>query len=78
MYEICDTGSGFSQKDMEKAFDRFYRGDKARSSEGGHSGLGLYIVKKLVEQLHGSVIIKNTVFKGADIIFWHPVYREYE
>lgn len=78
VYEICDTGSGFTQKDMDKAFDRFYRGDKARSSEGGHSGLGLYIVKKLVEQLHGSVIIKNTVFKGADIIFWHPVYREYK
>ena len=72
VYEICDTGSGFTQKDMDKAFDRFYRGDKARSSEGGHLGLGLYIVKKLVEQLHGSVIIKNTVFKGADIIFWHP------
>jgi len=26
----------------------------------------------LVEQLHGSVIIKNTALKGADIIFWHP------
>ncbi|EFU76659.1 HAMP domain-containing sensor histidine kinase [Lachnoanaerobaculum saburreum] len=73
VYEICDTGSGFTQKDMDKAFDRFYRGDKARSSEGGHLGLGLYIVKKLVEQLHGSVIIKNTELKGADIIFWHPV-----
>ena len=72
VYEICDTGSGFTQKDMDKAFDRFYRGDKARSSEGGHLGLGLYIVKKLVEQLHGSVIIKNTALKGADIIFWHP------
>ena len=72
VYEICDTGSGFTQKDMDKAFDRFYRGDKARSSEGGHLGLGLYIVKKLVEQLHGSVIIKNTTLKGADIIFWHP------
>ena len=73
VYEICDTGSGFTQKDMDKVFDRFYRGDKARSSEGGHLGLGLYIVKKLVEQLHGSVIIKNTELKGADIIFWHPV-----
>ena len=72
VYEICDTGSGFTQKDMDKVFDRFYRGDKARSSEGGHLGLGLYIVKKLVEQLHGSVIIKNTALKGADIIFWHP------
>ena len=72
VYEICDTGSGFTQKDMDKAFDRFYRGDKARSSEGGHLGLGLYIVKKLVEQLQGSVIIKNTALKGADIIFWHP------
>lgn len=63
------------QKDLERAFDRFYRGDKARNSEGGHSGLGLYIVKKLVEQLHGSIKIKNTVYGGADVIFRHPNYK---
>ena len=75
VYEICDSGSGFLQKDLERAFDRFYRGDKARNSEGGHSGLGLYIVKKLVEQLHGSIKIKNTVYGGADVIFRHPNYK---
>jgi signal transduction histidine kinase len=70
-YEICDTGSGFSQRDMEKAFDKFYRGDEARRSKDGHSGLGLYIVKQLVEQLGGSIRIDNAESGGACVMFWH-------
>ena len=52
-YSICDTGMGFSAKDMEKAFEKFYRGDEARQTKGGHSGLGLHIVKQLAELLGG-------------------------
>lgn len=70
-YKICDSGSGFSSKDLKKAFDKFYRGDEARQTKGGHSGLGLYIVKQLVEQLGGSVKIENSKSGGACVIFWH-------
>lgn len=75
-YEICDSGSGFSQKDMEKAFDKFYRGDEARRSKDGHSGLGLYIVKQLVEQLGGSIRIYNTEYGGACVSFQHKVFGD--
>jgi len=68
-YEISNSGSGFSQKDIEKAFDKFYRGDEARRSKDGHSGLGLYIVKQLVEQLGGSIKIHNTESGGACVAF---------
>ncbi|HBF4261822.1 TPA: HAMP domain-containing protein [Clostridioides difficile] len=72
-YEICDSGSGFSSKDLKKALDKFYRGDEARQTKGGHSGLGLYIVKQLVEQLGGSVKIENSKSGGACVKFWHSI-----
>ena len=74
IYEICDTGGGFGQKDMEKAFDKFYRGDEARRSKDGHSGLGLYIVRQLVEQLGGSIRINNAESGGACVTFRHKVF----
>ena len=43
--------SGFSAKDLDKVFGKFYRGDEARQTRDGHSGLGLYIVKQLAELL---------------------------
>ena len=72
-YKICDSGSGFSPKDLNKALNKFYRGDESRQSGGGHSGLGLYIVRQLVEQLGGTVRIENTKTGGACVMFWHKV-----
>lgn len=69
-YSICDTGMGFSAKDMEKAFEKFYRGDEARQTKGGHSGLGLHIVKQLAELLGGDVKIKNAAGGGACVLFY--------
>ncbi|AUS98032.1 two-component sensor histidine kinase [Clostridium thermosuccinogenes] len=74
-YEICDSGSGFSKRDLEKAFDKFYRGDEARRSKGGHSGLGLFIVKQLLEQLDGSIKLSNLESGGACVTFRHKVFR---
>ncbi|MGO1044861.1 ATP-binding protein [Clostridioides difficile] len=77
-YEICDSGTGFSAKDMHKVFEKFYRGDEARQTEGGHSGLGLYIVKQLVEMLGGSIRIENAKCGGACVIFQHKIFDERE
>ena len=70
-YFIEDTGKGFTLKDMEKAMEKFYRGDEARSSEGAHSGLGLYIVWRLSQVLGGSVEIGNRESGGAWVKVWH-------
>lgn len=72
-YKICDSGCGFSSKDLKKAFDKFYRGDEARQTEGGHSGLGLFIVKKLLGQINGSIQIENTESGGACVLFSHGI-----
>lgn len=77
-YTIIDTGCGFSEKDLQKAFDKFYRGDDARETDGGHSGLGLYIVKQLAEQLDGSVRIENSPTGGACVIFQHKLTSQIE
>lgn len=72
-YEISDSGMGFSGKDIAKVFNKFYRGDEARQTKDGHSGLGLYIVKQLTELLRGSVKIENSKSGGACVVFWHSV-----
>lgn len=77
-YEIRDSGSGFSSKDLKKGFDKFYRGDEARQTKGGHSGLGLYIVRQLVEQMGGAVQIENQENGGASVLFCHKVFKKDE
>lgn len=70
-YTVCDTGCGFRAKDLKKACDKFYRGDDTRPTNGIHSGLGLYIVKRLAEQLGGTVRIENSLAGGACVTFTH-------
>lgn len=53
--EIEDNGRGINQRDMPYIFDRFYRADASRNSATGGSGIGLSIVKKIIEH-HGGKI----------------------
>lgn len=67
--EIRDSGKGFSKKDMDKIFNKFYRGDEARGSKDGHSGLGLYIARQLVAKHGGSINVCNAEDGGACVAF---------
>lgn len=66
---VRDTGPGFAPGDWSKVFDRFYRSDKARGVGEGHSGLGLYIAKRLVLQHGGDIAARNADVGGAEIVF---------
>lgn len=68
-FRICDTGEGFSEKDIENLFKKFYKGDYSRSIEKGHSGLGLYIAKSIVEMHGGAIKAYNLAEGGACIEF---------
>lgn len=71
MYKIGvkDNGVGISPEDVEKIFERFYRVDKARTSNKAGTGLGLSIVKELVERCGGKVDVISKEGKGTIFIF---------
>lgn len=52
---VHDTGAGIPESERHRVFDRFYRGDKARSTRTGHAGLGLAIAREILD-LHGQPI----------------------
>lgn len=64
---VLDTGCGFSKKDIANIFKKFYQGDESRSKEKGHSGLGLYIVKALVDKFNGKIEAENNEKGGAKV-----------
>ncbi|MBE0699171.1 MAG: hypothetical protein IH586_19800, partial [Anaerolineaceae bacterium] len=59
------TGVGIASEELPHIFDRFHRVDKSRSQETGQSGLGLSIVKALVEAHHGRVWAESRQGEGT-------------
>jgi signal transduction histidine kinase len=56
---VSDTGTGIPAEGLPHVFDRFYRADKSRSRASGGAGLGLTIVKQLVEAHGGWITVKS-------------------
>jgi two-component system phosphate regulon sensor histidine kinase PhoR len=69
LVEISDNGIGIEEKHLKHLFDRFYRVDKSRSRESGGSGLGLSIVKHILEAHNQSVNVRSTTGKGSTFGF---------
>ena len=73
--EIEDNGKGISAKDLPNIFDRFYRTDSSRNSAQGGSGIGLSIVKKIIEDHGGYIWATSREGEGTCI---HFVIRKYQ
>lgn len=72
---IEDNGKGIPAKDLPNIFDRFYRTDSSRNSSQGGSGIGLSIVKKIVEDHGGRIWASSKEGIGTEI---HFVLRKYQ
>lgn len=73
---VTDSGIGIRPEDQARVFERFYRVDKGRSRQAGGVGLGLSIVKALVDRMGGRLELQSTVGKGSTFSVVLPVIPE--
>lgn len=71
---FSDTGEGIPQESIDHIFERFYRVDKARSRSTGGSGLGLSIVRALVERNNGRISVSSKVGEGTEFTLEFPIF----
>jgi len=76
--EVSDTGPGIPKEALPRLFDRFYRVDKGRSRRMGGSGLGLSIVKSIVDRHGGEISVSSEVGVGTTFSVKLPIEREVE
>ena len=74
LIEVEDSGVGIAKEDIPRVFERFYRTDASRNSAQGGSGIGLSIVKKIVED-HGGYVWATA--KEGEGTCMHFVLRKY-
>lgn len=63
VYKISDNGCGMSEETKVRLFDKFYQGDKSHSEEG--NGLGLALVKRIIELCNGNIKVKSQLGMGT-------------
>ena len=71
---FADSGFGIPESSIAHIFERFYRVDKARSRQSGGSGLGLSIVRSIVERNAGTIQVESTEGKGTVFTVSFPVF----
>ena len=72
--QVTDTGLGIPANSVNRVFERFYRVDKARSRQSGGSGLGLSIVKTMVERNDGTIKVASQEQMGTTFTVTFPIF----
>ncbi len=70
--KIKDSGPGINAEDLPHLFDRFYRGEAARSSGAPGTGLGLAICKEIIDRHEGNIEVSSKLGEGASFTVWLP------
>lgn len=73
---IRDSGIGMAKEDMSRIFERFYKADPSRNRAAGGSGLGLSIVKKIVEIHHGVIDVESKLGEGTTFTVQFPLEQK--
>jgi len=72
---VTDEGIGMTQEQVDKIFDKFYRVDTSDSAAVG-TGLGMSIVKHIVEKHGGEIQVKSNLGEGTKVFFTVPAYKK--
>lgn len=78
---IKNSGTGIDKGELSKVFERFYKVDKSRSLDAKGAGLGLYIVKMMVEMHGGNIFASSEDENSAEFVFtlpkaYRPIYKK--
>lgn len=69
---IRNSGAGLSPEEMPRVFERFYKTDRSRSLDKTGVGLGLYIVKTVINLHHGEIFVRSVQGEYCEFVFWLP------
>lgn len=72
---ISDTGMGISSENQAFIYEKFYRVSPANHNKHGGAGLGLYVVKQLVDDLEGEIDVMSSIGKGTTFVCTLPLKR---
>ena len=72
--QVADTGMGIPKDALDHIFERFYRVDKARSRATGVSGLGLAIVRTIVQRNRGEISVESVLEQGTCFTVTFPIF----
>ncbi len=73
---VRDGGIGIPAEDLPHLFDRFFRAQNATIQEIPGSGVGLYIVKSIIEELQGTLTVHSVLNKSTTFEVWLPILGE--
>ena len=76
LVQLTDNGMGIPPEDLPLLFDRFFRAGNATRNEVPGSGVGLYIVKSVVDALGGKISVNSVLNKGTTFVIWLPLAQE--
>ena len=73
--KVRDTGKGISESELPKIFDRFYQVESNESNHVSGNGIGLALVKDLVEMMNGTISVESVIGKGTTFVVSCPITR---
>lgn len=74
LLQVKDSGIGIGEEDQQRVFERFWRAEEVKNIEG--TGLGLWIVKQIVERWGGRVGMQSKTGIGSNFYFTLPIEQE--
>jgi two-component system, sensor histidine kinase and response regulator len=62
---VCDTGIGIASEQLEQIFEPFWQADSSQRTRGAGTGLGLSVVRRMVDMLRGTVAVNSVPGRGS-------------